>query len=80
MMVPSTYRSKSKLIVGLLLAVDAAFLQSCVQQKLDFQARVHDVLQGAVKPSELIGTHHCSHRLLTLCPPSDHPMLHSGTV
>lgn len=36
------------------LPVDAAFLQSCVQQKLDFQARVHDVLQGAVKPSETL--------------------------
>ncbi|GAA5870126.1 hypothetical protein JCM1840_003591 [Sporobolomyces johnsonii] len=32
------------------LLVDAAFLQSCVQQKLEFLPRLQDVLQGAVKP------------------------------
>ncbi|GAA5965639.1 hypothetical protein JCM3765_000910 [Sporobolomyces pararoseus] len=32
------------------LLVDAAFLRSCVQQKLDFYARLQDVLQGTVKP------------------------------
>ncbi|GAA6018377.1 hypothetical protein JCM11491_005950 [Sporobolomyces phaffii] len=32
------------------LLVDAAFLRSCVQQKLDFTARLQDVLQGTVKP------------------------------
>ncbi|GAA5966151.1 hypothetical protein JCM21900_000575 [Sporobolomyces salmonicolor] len=32
------------------LLVDAAFLESCVQQKLDFTPRLQDVLQGAVKP------------------------------
>ncbi|GAA6063722.1 hypothetical protein JCM10212_001833 [Sporobolomyces blumeae] len=32
------------------LLVDAAFLQACVQQKLDFFPRLQDVLQGAVKP------------------------------
>ncbi|ORY89021.1 Fcf1-domain-containing protein [Leucosporidium creatinivorum] len=32
------------------LLVDAAFIQSVVQQKLDFQARLQDVVQGAIKP------------------------------
>ncbi|GAA5941591.1 rRNA-processing protein UTP23 [Sporobolomyces koalae] len=32
------------------LLVDAAFLRACVQQKLDFYARLQDVLQGTVKP------------------------------
>ncbi|GAA5867093.1 hypothetical protein JCM3774_004392 [Rhodotorula dairenensis] len=32
------------------LLADAAFVQSCVSQKMDVMARLHDVLQGAVKP------------------------------
>jgi hypothetical protein len=32
-------------------SADAAFIQSCVQQKLDVYARITDVLQGTVKPS-----------------------------
>ncbi|GAA6015025.1 hypothetical protein JCM10207_008708 [Rhodosporidiobolus poonsookiae] len=32
------------------LLADAAFVQACVQQKLDVMARLQDVLQGTVKP------------------------------
>ncbi|POY71666.1 hypothetical protein BMF94_5361 [Rhodotorula taiwanensis] len=32
------------------LLADADFVQSCVTQKMDVMARLHDVLQGAVKP------------------------------
>ncbi|GAA5859508.1 hypothetical protein JCM8547_006855 [Rhodosporidiobolus lusitaniae] len=32
------------------LLADAAFVQACVQQKLDIMARLQDVLQGTVKP------------------------------
>ncbi|GAA6031583.1 hypothetical protein JCM8097_006534 [Rhodosporidiobolus ruineniae] len=32
------------------LLADAAFVKSCVQQKLDIMARLQDVLQGTVKP------------------------------
>ncbi|GAA6003383.1 rRNA-binding ribosome biosynthesis protein UTP23 [Rhodotorula paludigena] len=32
------------------MLVDAAFIQSCVKQKFDIQARLHDTLQGVVKP------------------------------
>ncbi|GAA5836962.1 hypothetical protein JCM3766R1_006491 [Sporobolomyces carnicolor] len=32
------------------LLVDAEFVKACVQQKLDFNARLQDVLQGVVKP------------------------------
>ncbi|TKA53688.1 hypothetical protein B0A53_03730 [Rhodotorula sp. CCFEE 5036] len=32
------------------LLADAEFVRSCVTQKMDIMARLHDVLQGAVKP------------------------------
>ncbi|KAK4047889.1 hypothetical protein OIO90_006050 [Microbotryomycetes sp. JL221] len=32
------------------LLADAAFIEACVQQKLDIDARLRDVLQGSVKP------------------------------
>lgn len=66
-----------------LRVVDAAFIQSCVQQKLDFQARLQDVVQGAIKPSSfslllllLLLT------MLTFPPPwrSDHSMLDASAL